>query len=85
MGEMAINAAAQNNAVIIVEFFKAGLKSMKLCGADKGKIERIEEKNNILSFVIFKLHLSAFVLSNTLCFEIGGLFSNEYAHSFFLL
>ena len=75
VGEVAIDGAAENDGVALLELAHAVIESNDLGGANEGKVERVEVKNDFLATVIGQ----ADVLERTVShdggrFEVGSFF-----------
>ena len=62
MGEVGVNGSCDNLAVHLLEFWEFVGELANLSWAHKCEVKRVEEKNHILSFELFKTDLLELVL-----------------------
>lgn len=78
MWKFGVNWNSNNLAADFSELFGLVIEGDDFSGADKGEIERIEEEDNIFTFVWADVNVDKIILVPWWCNKMRGRFSNQW-------
>lgn len=82
MWEFGINWASKNFTSDLFEFFSLVAEGNDFSWANEGEIERIEEEDNVFSFIVGDADVNEVSVEPSWGFELRGWFSDQW-HIFF--
>lgn len=84
MGEFGVNWTSKDFTSGFFELFGFVAEGNDLGGADKGKVKRVEEKNNVLSFIVVDVDFTEVSIEPSGGWKLRGRFSDQ-GHIFLII